>query len=119
MIKDSESVFNSNINISHNDMERIENSDNILSVEKFIEKFPCNPVVLMGQLEDVCVRQTAESFLLEGRIVLVSQDLVVDRNNENHIGGVTNNIDASWDYLAKNTGSSLTYRGNLIFLIKK
>lgn len=119
MVKNTEGLFSSNLKISPEEMMQIKNSEKILNAEDFFEKFPHNPFVLMGQLEDVCVRQTAQDLLSMGKTVLVSQDLMVDINNENNISGITNDEKSSWDYIAKNTGGRSEFKGTLILLTKE
>ncbi|QOV62597.1 RHS repeat protein [Kosakonia pseudosacchari] len=119
MLKKSESLFTPGMDISTQEVAGVNNADRIMTTSQFLAKFADNPIVLMGQLEDVCVRMTAMDLLRMGKTVLVSQDLIVDDKNQNNISGITTTKAGYWDYPAKRTAPNSEYKGNLVFFTKK
>lgn len=119
MLKKSESLFTPGMDISAQEVAGVNNADRIMTTSQFLAKFADNPIVLMGQLEDVCVRMTAMDLLRMGKTVLVSQDLIVDDKNQNNISGITTTKAGYWDYPAKRTAPNSEYKGNLVFFTKK
>ncbi|PDO87654.1 RHS repeat protein [Kosakonia pseudosacchari] len=119
MLKKSESLFTPGMDISTQEVAGVNNADRIMTTSQFLAKFADNPIVLMGQLEDVCVRMTAMDLLRMGKNVLVSQDLIVDDKNQNNISGITTTKAGYWDYPAKRTAPNSEYKGNLVFFTKK
>lgn len=118
ILKNTDGLAQSNVSVSEGEKTQIVNHERLISYDQFLEKYPNNPVVLMGQLEDVCVLAIASDLLTTGRSLVVSQDLIVDINHENNISGITTDDRGRWRYLASQAGSS-GFKGGLTFFTKK
>ncbi|AGN84379.1 RHS repeat domain-containing protein [Enterobacter sp. R4-368] len=119
MLKKTESLFAPGMDIPAEDVSRANDAGRIMTTTQFLAKFADNPIILMGQLEDVCVRMTAMDLLRMGKTVLISQDLVVDEKDQNNISGITTAKAGYWDYPAQRTSPSSEYKGRLILFTQK